>query len=108
MIWILTLLSVGFGAIGSFFMYLGAQSAPQQAVALCFGLALAVIPYCGARALESVSRSAKQAKAQEAAQTQVKILAAIANDIAGAARKRAEPPEPPPTPIPGTIPGQQL
>ncbi len=49
-----SLLCVMMAIVESFLGMRGATSAPQQAVALCLGLAWAVIPYVAARAIEKV------------------------------------------------------
>lgn len=80
-IWILTLISAGLGGLGSLLLYEGAQGAPQQAVALCFGLAFAVIPYCGARALEAIHQARQRSRLFQEMETQTKLLAALANGL---------------------------
>ena len=55
-LWVLSALFAVFGAISFIILSAGANGAPQEAVAAGVGIALAVIPYCFARAISELNK----------------------------------------------------
>jgi hypothetical protein len=80
-LWILTILGELAGAATVIFDVLTADSAPKQAAGAAMAVSFVVIPYCVARAVEGLSRSDNDElkKLNEQAQTQTRLLSALAN-----------------------------
>lgn len=81
LIWIFVLLGAVLGGMTALSAF-AATSAPQQAAAAAIGVALAVIPYCFARACHFLREDSKLSELRminETMKTHTRLLAASAN-----------------------------
>jgi hypothetical protein len=76
-LWVLSLLGAVVGGLVLMVGVIGSSGAPQEAAAAGIACALAVIPYCFARAIEKLNSPSE--KMFEETRTQTKLLAALAN-----------------------------
>src|SRR5258708_4285824 len=88
---ILTILGALFGGVRLIDTLMKANTAPQQAAGAALAAAIAVIPYCFARAVEIMAspRDAELKRVNETLATHTRLLADLANR--GASSDKAEP-----------------
>ena len=70
--------------IGGFILVFGvtfSNGAPQEAAVAAIAVAVAVLPYCLARAAHEISSINARAVFQDQQKTQIKLLASIANKL---------------------------
>jgi hypothetical protein len=86
--WALALLGAAFGAVMLLMGFMTAASAPQEAAAAALAAALAIVPYCFARAIEGLRGTpVEELQAiRERLESHSKLLAHLANhapDVVG-------------------------
>ena len=86
-------LTIASAIVGGFVLLVGvtiSNGAPQEAAAAAIAIAIAVIPYCLARAAHGISSLNSRVRVEDQQQTQTKLLASIANDLAKADSPRSK------------------
>jgi hypothetical protein len=86
-LWVISMLSAIVGGLTATFGVLFATGAPQEAAAAAIGLSIAVIPYCFARAYESIDNEKRSKQYLDALATHTRLLAEIANRSVESATK---------------------
>jgi|HubBroStandDraft_6_1064221.scaffolds.fasta_scaffold397438_2 hypothetical protein len=78
-LWILSMLAAVVGGLAVMGGVALANGAPQEAAAAAIGLSIAVIPYCFARACESIDNEKRVQQRLDVLATHTRLLAEIAN-----------------------------